>query len=163
MATLCSFSCGDTLICSCTQLYSLDSVKRGKGCFLTYDGLADCYAFQPVPCFREGDKKEGRRQANTHTGFGADSTASICRQARHISSTEELGKPQSKFIHSSVVCSKEEGPSSKIPSRPSSKIPVCATQAHVKGNGSLWRAVQEGCCKALACPPATRCSEVSQR
>lgn len=54
-------------------------------------------------------KEGGRKEANTHTGFEADSTASVCRQARSVSSTEELGKPQSKFMHSSVVCSEEEG------------------------------------------------------
>lgn len=47
--------------------------------------------------------------------------------------------------------------------RPSSKIPVHATQAPENGNGSLQRAMQEHCCKALASLSTTRCSEVSQR
>lgn len=68
---------------------------------------------------------------------------------------------QSKFIHSSAVWSEEEG--SRGDFRPSSKIPVHATQAPENGNGSLQRAVRERCCKALASLSTTRCSEVSRR
>lgn len=65
-------------------------------------------------CVREGDKEEGRRQANTHAGFRAGSTASVCGEARSISSTEELGKPQSKFIHCSVVCCEGDGSQGRL-------------------------------------------------
>ena len=141
-------------------LHSSDSVKRGKGCFLTSDGLADCCAFQSVSCFREGDKEEGRRQTHTQV---------LELIAQHLSADKQGAFPVQKSLasHSQNLCTpvwyvvRRRGHRGDF--RPSSKIPVHATQTPMKGNGSLWPVVQEGCCKALASLSATQCSEVSQR
>lgn len=98
--------------------------------------MADCYAFQPVSRFREGDEEEGRRQGNTHAGFGAESAASACREARSVSSPEELGKPQSQFIHCSVVCWEEEGSPGRLQA-PEQNSSSCHSGSHERKHFTL--------------------------
>lgn len=47
-------------------LHSSDSVKRGKGCFLIYNGLADCYAFQSPFCVLGRVIRRKERGKHTH-------------------------------------------------------------------------------------------------
>lgn len=80
------------------MLNCIDQILSKASCFLAQNGLADRYAVQPAPCFREGGKEVRRREANA--ALGADSTASLRRQAQKslASRSQNLSTPARRSV-----------------------------------------------------------------